>query len=58
MNGCTICGYGMMFHDPKRVPDPSQSERIKKHILAEHYEYLLLQCRGDKKLLRKWVAEI
>ena len=28
---------------------------VRKHILEEHYNYLLAQCRGNKELLRNWV---
>ena len=27
----------------------------RKHYLAEHYDYVLAQCKGDKELLKKWV---
>lgn len=30
----------------------------RKHDLAEHYDYVLAQCNGDKELLRKTTAEL
>lgn len=26
----------------------------RKHMLAEHYDYCLLQCNNDKEQLKKW----
>ena len=26
----------------------------RKHDLAEHYDYCLEQCNGDKELLKEW----
>lgn len=45
MTWCTICGYA-----------PNDDQKVRKHILAEHYDYLLAQCKGDKNLLREWVS--
>lgn len=38
---CTICGY-----------DPNDEKKVRQHILAKHYDYLLGQCKGDKELLK------
>jgi len=42
MNYCNYCGK---THELSK----------KEHILAEHYDYLLAQCKDDKTLLKQWV---
>lgn len=41
---CGICGIAV-----------ATLLRLKQHQLAEHYDYVLEQCNGDKELLRQWV---
>lgn len=32
----------------------STIRECRKHLLAEHYDYCLAQCYGDKELLKEW----
>lgn len=43
MTYCTLCGF-----------DPNNELEVRKHIVSEHYDYLLGQCKGNKELLKKW----
>ena len=46
-NGGAFCiHYGITF---------TTIRDARKHDLAEHYDYALMQCNGDKKLLKEWV---
>lgn len=45
MSYCILCG-----HISENVIE------ARKHDLAEHYEYVLNQCYGDKQLLMEWAS--
>ncbi len=42
---CIICDSDHVFNSITEA---------RQHMLAEHYEYCLAQCYGDKKLLIEW----
>lgn len=44
---CILCG-----HVSETIIDG------RKHDLAEHYDYVLAQCNGDKQLLKDWAGTI
>jgi hypothetical protein len=46
-NGGSYCGECGIFF-PTRVAG-------RKHDFAEHYEYALAQCGGNKKKLKEWM---
>lgn len=31
------------------------TRKTKEHLLAEHYDFCLSQCNGDKEFLKMWI---